>query len=154
MILIGCRTDGDWKAGGWIFSDFLVEKKGDLWRFLKRICNQTTLSLGGTSDTPNTTDTPDTDDTSDSDTDTPFPLDTAVSSFSGSGISWFENGNIPNRNCDLLIAWFVSERSSRETDKRFDGCALTGERSVNFLIRWLPDQSINGEADMPIDWHK
>ena len=59
---------------------FLVQKKGDLWQFLRRICKQTTLYLQAMPNTLNTADT------SDSDTDTPFPPDTAVSSFSGSGL--------------------------------------------------------------------
>ena len=131
-----------------IFRFFLVLKKGDLWRFLRRICNQTTLSL------PKTHNTPDTDNTSYSDTYTPLRTDTYVSSFSGSGISWFDNGHFLNRHCDLLIASLVSEQISRETEKRFDGHALTGERSVNFLIRWLPEQYIKRDADMPIERQK
>ena len=130
------------------FPTFLVLKKGDLWRFLRRICNQTTLSLQKTPNTPNT------DDTSDSDTDTPLPLDTSVSSFSSSGVSWFDNRHFPNRHCDLLIASLVYERSSRETETRLDGRASMGERSVNFLIRWLTEQYINGDLDTPIDGHK
>ena len=55
------------------FPNVLVLKKGDLWRFLRRICNQTTLSL------PKTPDMPDTDNTSESNSDTPFPKDTYVS---------------------------------------------------------------------------
>ena len=133
MILIGCRTYGYWKSGGWIFSNFLVLKKGDLWRFLLRICNHTTLSLRATPDTPNTANA------YDFDTDTPFPPDTDVSSFSGSGISWFDNRHFPSRHCDLLIASLVYERSRQETKTRFYGRALTGERSVNFLIHWLPE---------------
>ena len=120
----------------------------DLWRFLRRICNQTTLSL------PKTPNTPDTDDTSNSDTDTPSPKNTYVSSFSGSGISWFDNWYVLNRHCDLFIASLVSERTSRETETRFDGRALMGERIVNFLICWLPEQSINEDAETPIDGQK
>ena len=109
MILIGCRTYGDWKAGGWVFFDFLVLKKGGLWRFLRRICNQATLSLRSMSNTPNTADT------YDSDTDTPFPTDTYVSSFSGSGIGWFDNGYFP---IDIaiywLLHWFIKRESGRQ----------------------------------------
>ena len=36
----------------------------------------------------------------------------------------------------------------------FQRICLTGERSVNFLIRWLPDQSINRDTETPIDGHK
>ena len=63
------------------FTIVLVLKKGYLRRFLRRICNHTTLSLQATPDTPNISDT------SESDTDTPFPPETDLSSFSGSGIS-------------------------------------------------------------------
>ena len=38
--------------------------------------------------------------------------------------------------------------------KNFDRRVLTGERSVNFLIRWLTEKSINGDAETPIDGHK
>ena len=37
---------------------------------------------------------------------------------------------------------------------RFDVRALMGERSVNLLIRWLPEKYINGDVDTPIDGHK
>ena len=130
------------------FPYVLVLKRGDLWRFLRCICNQTTRSL------PKRPNMPDTDNTSESDTDTPFPKDTYVSSFSGSGISWFDNWHFLNRHYDLLIASLVSEKISRETDTPFGGRALTGERSVNLLIRWLPEQSINGDAGTSIDGHK
>ena len=130
------------------FPIVLVLKKGYLWRFLRRIFNQTPLYLQKTPNTPNT------DDTYDSDTDTPFPLDTAVSSFSGSGVSWFDNGHFPNWHCDLLIASLVYEQSSQETETCLDERALMGERSVNLLIRWLPEKYINGDVDTPIDGHK
>ena len=39
-------------------------------------------------------------------------------------------------------------------ETRFDGRALTGEISVNLLVRLLPDQSINGDKDTPIDGQK
>ena len=154
IILIGCRKDEYWKAGAWIFPTFLVLKNGNLWRLLRRICKQTILYLQSTPNTPYMPDTLNTPNTSNSDTDTPLPPDTAVSSFSGSGISWFENRLFPNRHCDLLIASLVSEWSSRETEMRFGVCALMGESIFNFLIRWLPEQSINGDVETPIDGHK
>ena len=132
MNMIWCIKDEYWKAGGWLFSDFLVLKKGDLWRFFWRICDQTTLSLKKTPDTP------DTDNTSDSDTDTPFSIFTYLSSFSGSEISWFDNWHFLNRHCYLLIASLVSEQISREIETHFDKRALIDERSVNFLFCWLP----------------
>ena len=135
------------------FPTFLVLKNGNLWRLLRRICKQTILYLQSTPNTPYTPDTLNTPNTSNSDTDTPLPPDTAVSSFSGSGISWFENRLFPNRHCDLLIASLVSEWSSRETEMRFGVCALMGESIFNFLIRWLPEQSIGGDAETPIDGH-
>ena len=55
------------------FRIIFVLKKADLWRFLQRISNQTTLSLGAMyymTDTANN---------SDFDTDTPLPLDTTAS---------------------------------------------------------------------------
>ena len=96
------------------FPIFLVLKKGDLWRFLRRICNQTTLSLQATLYTPNTSDTYD----SETDTDTPLPTNKAVSSFSGSGISWFDNGHIP---ADISICWLPDWFLNREAGrwKRF-----------------------------------
>ena len=97
-ILIGCRTDGDWKADGGLFLKFLGTQKGYLWRFLKCICNQTTLYLWATSNAPNTSGT------YESDTDTPFTPDASVSSFSDSRISWFYNGNIPT---EMAICWFT-----------------------------------------------
>ena len=124
------------------FSRFLVLKKGNLCRFLRRIYNQTTLSLGSTPVMPGTADT------SHSTTDTQFLPDTALSSFSGSGISWFENGPLPNRYCDLLIFSLVSEWSSQETETLFDERALTGERSVNLfhpLITWTIYQQRHGD---------
>ena len=130
------------------FFRFLVLKKGDLWRFLRRVCNQATLSLG---DTP---DISDTSNTSDSETDTPFPPETAVSSFIGSGISWFDKWAHYNRYCNILIAWLVSERSSRDMETCFNGPSLTGEISINFLIRLLSDQSINGDSETLINGHK
>ena len=78
------------------FPIVLVLKKGDLWRFLQHICNQTTLYLQAMYDTPNTSDT------SDCNTDTPFSPDTYVSSFSGSGISLFDKGHILT---NIAICW-------------------------------------------------
>ena len=140
MIMIVCRIDVDLKVGGWVFLVFLVLEKRDLWHFLRFVFIQTTLSLQATPDTP------DTYETSYSETDTPLLPDTAVSSFSDSGISWFDKRTISDRRCRFLIASLVSERRSRETGIRFEGCAFTGERSVNFLIRWLPEKSIIGGA--------
>ena len=115
ILLVGCRKDGYWKSDAWIFPIFLVLKNGDLWRFLRRICNQTILSLRSTPNMPDTPDTLNTPDTSESETDTPLSPYTAVSSFSGSGISWFDNELFTNWRCDVLIASLFSERSSRET---------------------------------------
>ena len=141
MILIGCRTDGDWKAGGWLFPIVLVLKKGDLWRFLQHIWNQTTLSLQATSDMPNTADT------SDSDTDTPFPPDTAVSSFSGSGISWFENGHIPtNISICWLPDWFLNWSSRRRrrvlTDTHWQVKEVSTSSSIDYLTDLLTEMWI------------
>ena len=130
------------------FSLIFGAKKGYLWGFLQSVCNQTTLSLKSTSDTPNN------DNTSDSDTDTPFMPDTAVSSFSGSGFSWFDNGHIPNT---IVICWLPDWFLNRESGIRrrvFVGYAFMGERNVNFLICWLPDRYINRDEETPIDGHK
>ena len=53
----------------------------------------------------------------------------------------------------MLIAWFIFERSSRETEMHFNRPALIGEIISNFLICWLTEQSTNGDAKSPIDGH-
>ena len=108
IILIGCITYGGWKPGDCFPPIYLVLIKGDLWSFLRHIFNQTNLLLRATSDTT------DIADTSDSDTDTPFPLDTSISSFSGSGISWFDNKHILTDNVICwLPAWFLNGEAGR-----------------------------------------
>ena len=109
MILIGCRTDGYWKSSGWIFSGFLVLRKGGLWRFLRRICDQTTLSLQATYGTPENYDT------YVYETEIPFLNNIDVSSFSVSGISWFDNGHIPT---DTAICWLPDWFLNREARRR------------------------------------
>ena len=42
--------------------------------------------------------------------------------------------------------WLISEQTCWETETRFFGRALMGKRSVSFLIHFLPDKSINGNA--------
>ena len=148
MILIRCITDGYWNAGGWLFSNcFGTKKRGFV----------TLFAMDLQPDHPflaKTTNTPDTENTSDSDTDAPFPIDTSVSSFSGSGNSWFDNWHFLNWHFDLLISLLFSKRTSREIQTRFDGRALTGGRSVKFLICWLPEQSINVDVETTIDRNK
>ena len=122
MMLIGCRTDGYLKARGWIFPILLVIKKGNLWRFLWRICNQTTINLRSTLYTP------DNDDTYDSDTDTTLPPYSAVSSSSVIRISWFDNGHIP---ADIVICWFPGWFLNREARR---------QRRVSIDAHWLVKQ--------------
>ena len=90
-------------------------------------------------------DTPDTANTSDYVTDTPFLLDTALSSFSGSGIGWLTT-DASQPTLSSVDCWLVSERRSWETETHFDGREFMGEISVKLFIRWLPYRSINGDT--------
>ena len=91
-------------------------------------------------------DTPYNLDTSDSDTDTPFLPYTAVSSFSCSGISWLTT-DASRPTFSSVDCWLISEWRIWDIDTCFKIRALMGERGVNFLIRWLPEQYINRDAD-------
>ena len=103
-----------------------------MWQFLRRICNQTTLSLQATQDTP------DIADTYESETDTSFLPDAAVSYFSGSGISWFDNVHIPT---DITICWlpywFLNRESRRQglisTDAHWRVKEVSNPSSVYYL---------------------
>ena len=89
---------------------------------------------------------PNTSDTSDSDTDPPFLPDAYVSSFSGSGIGWLTT-DVSQPTLSSIDCWLISERRICETETHFDGRKFMGERSVNFLICWIHDQSINGDTE-------
>ena len=90
--------------------------------------------------------TPGPTNTSDSDTYTPFLSDADVSSFSGSGIGWLTT-DASRLTLSYVDYWLISEWGSWERDIGFDRRALIGEISANFLIRWLPGWSINGDVD-------
>ena len=91
------------------------------------------------SNTPNNTDT------SYYDTDIPLLPDAYVSSFRGSGIGWLTM-DASRPTLSSIDCWLISERKIWDTETRFIRRALMGEISVNFLIRWLSDQSINRDA--------
>ena len=97
---------------------------------------------------------PNASDTSDSDPDAPLPPNTDVYSYSGSGTSWFDIEHIPtNVAICWLPGWFLNIEAGRRRRVLADTHWQVKE-VVNFLIHWLPDQYINGNAETPIDGHK
>ena len=81
--------DSDLVYNRWILTHGRLLVFRLFWYFKKRICDAFCDGFATRPPFPckKTPDTPDTDDTFDSDTDTPFPTDTSVSSFSVSGNS-------------------------------------------------------------------
>ena len=138
IILIGCRTDGDLKAGGWLFLIVLVilsqphnpktlYKLRRTWYKMDKIARIKSAHLQPdhhflTRHVWHSPDTPDTTDTSDSDTYTPFLPDTVVSSFSGSGIGWLTI-DAYRPAMSSIDFWLISEWRSWETETRFYGRA-------------------------------
>ena len=128
------------------FVPFFYTKKGGLWRFLWRICNQTTLSLISTSNMP------DTANTSESDTGIPFPPDTAVLSFSGSGISWFYNRHIQtNIVICWLPDWFLNGEARRRRRVLTDAHWRVKEVSTSSSIYYLTDLSTDMQKTLSTD---
>ena len=163
MIMIVFRTDGDWKAGGWIFKYNLallsqhhkpkqiVEitynpiQNNKIARIKSAHLQPDQLFLA--SHVRHAPNMPETFDTSDSDTNNPSTPDADVSSFTSSGIGWLttDASQLTLSSVDHLLLY---EWRSWYTDTRFDGSALMGERSVKFFISWLPDWSINRDTDI------